>query len=139
MQPTSTPPTTADLTVFFDGSCPLCRSEIGLYRTCLGADRIAFVDVAAVDAGNVAMGLDKTAALARFHVQTSDGQLHSGAAGFTQLWLALPRWRWLGRITRLPGISTVAELSYRGFLRVRPAMQWLWRRATRAPNPKVGA
>jgi predicted DCC family thiol-disulfide oxidoreductase YuxK len=119
----------ADLTVFFDGECPLCRSEIGLYRNCVGADRVAFVDVAAADAGNVASGLDKDAALARFHVQTADGRLHSGAAGFAQLWLTLPGWRWLGRITLLPGISTAAELAYRGFLRVRPVMQWIWRRA----------
>jgi predicted DCC family thiol-disulfide oxidoreductase YuxK len=138
MQQASTPPTTADLTVFFDGSCPLCRSEIGLYRTCAGADRVAFVDVAAADSADLAKGLDKMAALARFHVQTADGRLHSGAAGFTQLWLTLPRWRWLGRIARLPGIRTAAELAYRGFLRVRPAMQWLWRRAANAPKPKVG-
>jgi predicted DCC family thiol-disulfide oxidoreductase YuxK len=139
MQQPSTPPTTADLTVYFDGSCPLCRSEIGIYRTCAGADRVAFVDVAAADSGEVARGLDKTAALARFYVQTADGQLHSGAAGFTQLWLTLPGWRWLGQIALLPGISTAAELAYCGFLRVRPAVQWLWRRAANAPKSKVGA
>jgi predicted DCC family thiol-disulfide oxidoreductase YuxK len=138
MQQTSTPPATADLTVFFDGGCPLCRSEIGLYRNGAGAERVAFVDVAAADAGNVAEGLDKTSALARFHVQTADGQLHSGAAGFTQLWLALPGWRWLGRITMLPGIRTVAEFAYRGFLVVRPGIQWFWQRAAASPKPTVG-
>jgi predicted DCC family thiol-disulfide oxidoreductase YuxK len=139
MTQTSTPPATADLTVFFDGDCPLCRSEIGLYRNCAGAERVAFVDVAAADTGDVAEGLDKTAALTRFHVQTADGQLHSGAAGFAQLWLTLPGWRWLGRITLLPGIRTGAELAYCGFLRVRPGMQWMWRRATTTPKSKVGA
>lgn len=128
----------ADVTVFFDGDCPLCRSEIGLYRKCAGADRVAFVDVAAADPGEVVDGLDKSAALARFHVQTANGQVHSGAAGFAQLWLALPGWRWLGQITLLPGVSAVAELAYRGFLRVRPSMQWLWRQAAslRSTSPK---
>ncbi len=138
MQQMSTPPTTADLTVFFDGDCPLCRSEIGLYRNCIGAERVAFVDVAAAEAGTIAAGLDKTSALARFHVQTADGHLHSGADGFAQLWLTLPGWRWLGRITMLPGIRTFAEIAYRGFLIIRPGIQWIWRRAASSPKPKVG-
>jgi predicted DCC family thiol-disulfide oxidoreductase YuxK len=139
MQQTSTPPATAELTVFYDGACPLCRSEIGVYRNCNGAERVAFVDVATADAGNVALGLDKTAALARFHVQTADGQLHSGAAGFAQLWLTLPGWRWLGRITMLPGIRTIAEVAYRGFLLIRPGIQLIWRRAAASPKPTVGS
>jgi predicted DCC family thiol-disulfide oxidoreductase YuxK len=138
MQQTS-PPATTDLTVFYDGACPLCRSEIGLYRNCAGAERVAFVDVAAAEAGNVASGLDKTSALTRFHVQTADGQLHSGAAGFAQLWLTLPGWRWLGRITMLPGIRTVAEIAYRGFLFIRPGIQWIWRRAATPPKSTVGS
>jgi predicted DCC family thiol-disulfide oxidoreductase YuxK len=140
MQQTPTPPPAiADLTVFYDGACPLCRSEIGLYRNCAGADRVAFVDVAAADGGNVASGLDKTSALARFHVQTADGQLYSGAAGFAQLWLTLPGWRWLGRITMLPGIRTFAEIAYRGFLHIRPGIQWIWRRAATPPKSTVGS
>jgi predicted DCC family thiol-disulfide oxidoreductase YuxK len=137
MQPVSTPATGKGLIVFFDGDCPLCRAEIGLYRACAGAERVAFVDVATADAGEVAEGLDKEAALARFHVQTGDGRLHSGAAGFAQLWLTLPRWRWLGRVTLLPGIRTIAERAYCGFLRVRPAVQWLWRRAAKTPTAKT--
>jgi predicted DCC family thiol-disulfide oxidoreductase YuxK len=136
MMTTETTPTATDLTVFFDGGCPLCRSEIGLYRNCVGAERIAFVDVAAADTGNVADGLEKSAALARFHVRTADGQLHSGAAGFAQLWLTLPGWRWLGQIVLLPGISAATEFAYRAFLRVRPLMQWIWRRA--ALKKRVG-
>jgi predicted DCC family thiol-disulfide oxidoreductase YuxK len=130
--------TDTDLTVFFDGNCPLCRSEIGLYRNCAGADRVAFIDVAAADKDDVIDGLDRAAALARFHVQTADGQLHSGAAGFAQLWLTLPGWRWLGRMTVLPGISTFAEITYRVFLKVRPALQWTWRRAAASSKSTAG-
>jgi predicted DCC family thiol-disulfide oxidoreductase YuxK len=119
--------TTKDLTVFYDGACPLCTAEIGLYRGCRGAERIAFVDVAAAGGGPVAPGLDRAAALKRFHVRSADGSLASGAAGFGYLWLALPGWRWLGRIVLLPGILQVTELTYRGFLKVRPALQWIWR------------
>jgi predicted DCC family thiol-disulfide oxidoreductase YuxK len=117
-----------ELTVFFDGSCPLCRAEIGVYRDCPGAERVAFVDVAAAGAGDVAAGLSQQAAMARFHVLMPDGRLASGAAGFAALWMALPGWRWLGRIVSLPVIRSVAEAAYRTFLVVRPGMQWIWRK-----------
>jgi predicted DCC family thiol-disulfide oxidoreductase YuxK len=133
-QTTTTP---ADVTVFFDGSCPMCRAEIGVYRDCAGAERVAFVDVASVT-GDVAAGLSRSQAMARFHVRTADGQLVSGAAGFAALWLALPRWRWLGRAVMLPGVAQAAELAYRGFLAFRPGVQWVWRRlaARGAANAK---
>lgn len=129
-----TSPTTdaraADLTVFYDGACPLCRSEIGVYRDCRGAERVAFVDVSALPPGaTVAEGLDQATALARFHVRKPDGTLASGAVGFGQLWLTLPGWRWLGHLVLLPGIRQLAELAYRGFLLIRPAIQRRWRQS----------
>ncbi len=117
----------AELTVFFDGSCPLCRAEIGVYQKCLGAEQIAFVDVATLENGPVAPGLDRASAMARFHVRRSDGTLATGAEGFARLWLALPGWRWLGRVVMMPLVLPLAELAYRLFLPVRPALQCLWR------------
>jgi predicted DCC family thiol-disulfide oxidoreductase YuxK len=128
---TASAPAPASLTVFYDGDCPLCRSEIGLYRSCAGAGTIAFVDVAATVGDTVGPGLDKRAALARFHVRRADGALVSGAAGFGALWLALPGWRWLGRIVMLPVVQPIAERAYRAFLVLRPALQWLWRQQSR--------
>lgn len=117
----------ADLTVYYDGACPLCRAEIGIYRNTAGADRLAFVDVSA-DGTQLPPGLDRGTALSRFHVADARGELQSGARAFAQLWMALPRWRWLGRIVALPVVSTIAEATYRVFLRVRPALQRVVRR-----------
>lgn len=119
------------LTVYYDGSCPLCTAEIGVYRRCDGTENLAFVDVSEKDDGLIAPGLDKTRALKRFHV-SDNGALFSGAEGFGRLWLALPGWRWLGRIVLLPGILQATEIVYRGFLVVRPGMQWLWRTTSSA-------
>jgi predicted DCC family thiol-disulfide oxidoreductase YuxK len=116
-----------DLTVFFDGSCPLCRAEMGVYKNCHGAEKIAFVDVATLASGQVAPGLDQAGAMAAFHVMESDGSLASGVAGFARLWLALPGWRWLGRVVMLPFVLPAAELAYRMFLPIRPSLQRLWR------------
>ena len=116
-------PHAPELTVFHAGACRLCRAEIGVNRTCAGAERIAFVDVALTSGGNVTPGLDRAAALARFHVRPADGVLALGAAGFAQLWLLLPGWRWLGRIVNVPAVSALAETAYRAFLIVRPSLQ----------------
>lgn len=115
------------VTVFYDGACPLCTAEIGVYRRCAGAETLTFVDVSSHDDGQVTAGLDKAEALKRFHVRKADGSLASGAEGFGQMWLSLPGWRWLGRIVLLPGVLQLSELAYRAFLVVRPALQWLWR------------
>ena len=113
----------AALTVYYDGACPLCRAEIGHYRGCDGAGRIAFVDVApdGSEAG-LGDGLDRAAARRRFHVRDGDGRLHSGAAAFVRLWSGLPRWRWLARAARVPGAMPLAEAAYRAFLPLRPGL-----------------
>ena len=111
------------LTVYYDGACPLCRAEIGHYRRCRGAEGIAFVDVAPEGAPlgpDLGADLDLAAARARFHVRDADGRLRSGAAGFARLWSALPGWRWLARIARLPLVLPLAEIAYRAFLPLRP-------------------
>lgn len=113
------------LTVLYDGACPLCRREIGIYRgrQPLRSDSpLCFADVS--DAAlPLPPGTTREQLLARFHVRTSDGRLVSGAQAFLALWAALPGWRWLARAGRVPGVAWAVEIVYRLFLRVRPTMQ----------------
>lgn len=106
-----------DLTVYYDGACPLCLAEIGHYKAQAGAEKIEFVD-AATDA--LPDDLDRDTALGRFHVRRADGSLVSGAAGFAEVWNGLPSWRWAARIAAIPGVLWILELGYRGFLPLRP-------------------
>lgn len=106
--------------VFYDGSCPLCVAEIAHYKARDTGGHLALVDVSKpVD---LPSGLTPDAAMARFHVQTPDGVLQSGARGFAALWDRVPGWRWLARLSRIPGVLTLLEGVYRGFLVLRPAL-----------------
>ena len=124
------------LTVLYDGACPLCRREIGIYRGLqpLQADSpVCFTDIndAALP---LPPGTTREQLLARFHVRGRDGQLLSGAQAFLALWAALPGWRWLALAGRLPGAAWVMELTYKIFLRWRPTLQ---RWAARLDRPAL--
>ena len=127
-----TAPEPAQITVYFDGACPLCRTEIGLYSKCKGAEALHFVDVSD-ETQALGQDLPRPDALRRFHVRLSDGTLVSGAAGFTALWVHLPGWRWLARAAKIPGIEPLLEALYRGFLVIRPMLSWLAARMSKAP------
>jgi predicted DCC family thiol-disulfide oxidoreductase YuxK len=105
--------------VFFDGACPVCRREIAAWRGMAGMEAVAWCDVAV---GPVA-GIDRDAALRRFHVRRADGRLASGARAFLALWRASPRLRPVAvALDRTPFVQML-ETGYRGFLLLRR----LWR------------
>jgi predicted DCC family thiol-disulfide oxidoreductase YuxK len=110
------------VTVWFDGGCPLCRREIALMRRLDRRGRIDFVDVAD-PAGTCP--IDRADLLARFHAREGDVML-SGAAAFAAMWRAIPLLRPLGLAARWPAIAWLLERAYRRFLRVRPALQRLF-------------
>jgi demethoxyubiquinone hydroxylase (CLK1/Coq7/Cat5 family) len=120
------------LTVLYDGGCPLCRREIAHVKGLAerqGDTALCFLDISGDAAAGAMPEAERAALLARFHVQRADGTRVDGAAAFVAMWARLPGWRWLARLARLPGAMTVLERAYRGFLRVRPALQGLARRA----------
>lgn len=101
-------------TVFFDGSCPLCRREIAHYAARDRAGLIAFADISADPAPLAAIGVGRDEAMARLHVRLADGTLVSGARAFAAIWSLLPGWRLLARVLRaVPGAMAVAEAAYR--------------------------
>lgn len=109
---------TDDLTVYYDGGCPLCRAEIGVYRNNDGAEDIEFVDI--TNTSDLGEDLDPEDAAARFHVRKADGSLVSGAEGFVEIWMRLPGWRWLAAMSKIPGMLWLMEGAYRAFLPIRP-------------------
>lgn len=123
---TQTPP----LTVFYDGGCPLCRSEIALYRGLKSLTPICYIDVNAA-ANEAPTGFNRRELLSRFHVRDASGSMRQGARAFVSLWAALPGWRWLAWMARLPGAVWMMDRLYDGFLLVRPLIQRMVRHGRR--------
>lgn len=115
---------TADVKVWFDGDCPLCRREIAAMRKLDSRGAIHFVDIAGD--GFVDCPIDRSQLLARFHAE-ENGEILSGAAAFAAMWRAIPVLRPLGLIARNRWVLAVLEWLYRYFLKVRPGLQKLLR------------
>ncbi len=114
------------LSVFYDGACPLCRREIAFYQRRAGAERIRWIDVARCDDTLLPTGTNRETLLKRFHIITESGDLMSGGAAFSAIWAQMPMFRPLSWLARIPGATTVLEISYRFFLQFRPRLQrWL--------------
>ncbi len=112
-------------TVFFDGSCPLCRAEIGYYRRTDQVGALCYIDIS--EPGSVPPeGITAQQAMKRFHVRSGDGRVLSGAAAFVEVWTRLPRWRWAARTASLPGALITLELCYKTFLPIRPILSRLF-------------
>lgn len=112
-----------ELTVWFDGACPLCRREIALMRRLDRGQAIEFVDVQSPAS---VCPLDRTELLARFHAQERGGEIISGAAAFAAMWRAIPLLRPLGLAARWKPLLWVLERLYLKFLKVRPRLAaWL--------------
>ena len=86
------------VTVLYDGACPLCAREIAMYRRQHGTDAIRWLDVSQIPESDIPLGLSRQAVLARFHVIRRDGSVAVGAAGFVELWKAIPKLRLVGRL-----------------------------------------
>ena len=114
------------LTVFFDGSCPICSKEIAFYKTRVGADTLSWVDVSDGKIAITQEAVTREELMARFHVQNSDGQLVSGGAAFAELWAALPAFKIIGKLFKLPVFSFMIDIGYDFFLVVRPKVQKLF-------------
>lgn len=114
---------TQDLTVYYDGTCPICGWEIDLYSRMRGGDRINWLDIATASREALGPGLDRETALGKFHVRDATGRLVSGGAAFVEIWQRLPALRWAARFGRTaPGRWTL-ERAYRLFLRILPTLR----------------
>jgi predicted DCC family thiol-disulfide oxidoreductase YuxK len=117
------------LTVWHDGSCPLCRREIAMMRRLDTRNAITFIDASD---GSAVCPADRAELLQRFHAREA-GQMVSGAAAFAAMWRAIPLLRPFGLAARNRTVLALLEWTYRRFLTVRPTLQAIARRLEGRP------
>ena len=122
-----------DLTVYYDGTCPICGWEIDLYAKMRGAERIHWFDLTGADAAALGPGLTPETAAGKFHVRDAGGRLVSGGQAFVEIWQRLPALRWAASLGRTAAGRWVLERAYRMFLRILPTLRrWMGERQPKA-------
>ncbi|RMA82442.1 thiol-disulfide oxidoreductase DCC family protein [Umboniibacter marinipuniceus] len=104
------------LTVFFDGSCPLCAREMDALARFDIHSRIHFVDLN--DELSLPLGITHSDAVATLHVIDFQGQLRTAVDANVLLWETVGKKPWL-RVLRWPIIRSFANLGYRIFAKHR--------------------
>jgi predicted DCC family thiol-disulfide oxidoreductase YuxK len=110
-----TPKKASALRVFFDGGCPLCRREIEFYRRLKPLQRFEWVDIDRERHRLDDYDVDYARAMARLHVQTPDGALHTGAYAFLTMWRGLPGWRRLAWLLDKGRLAPLLDRAYGWF------------------------
>jgi predicted DCC family thiol-disulfide oxidoreductase YuxK len=102
---------TSETRVLYNHTCPVCRVEIDAYRRRALAEGLP-IRFDPLDRAED-WGLTRDQAARQLHVW-QDGRVLSGLPAFRALWAAMPRWRWLARVTGWPVIRPVAGWLYAG-------------------------
>ena len=109
----------AKLTVLYDGACNLCRSSVESVRRMDPHGLIELVDLhdASVPARFPQVNIDEAMRL----MQAVDprGRVYSGADAWARVGLALPGWKLIAWLLRVPGIHFVAQRFYAWIARNR--------------------
>ena len=107
-------------TVYFDGLCIACSTEINHYRKLKGSERFNFVDITQADFKPEAHGIDPFLAHKVMHVRDTEGNLQQGVDAFRAIWREIPRYQFLYNLSKKFWARGIMELGYRGFVKIRP-------------------
>ena len=113
-------PVVYPLTIFYDGACGVCSTEISHYRS-IADHRVRFVNIADVDFDAGAYGKPIGDFQKLIHARDAEGRYYIGVDAFRQLWEALPppHYQLLSTFVGLPGINLAARTGYAIFARFR--------------------
>jgi predicted DCC family thiol-disulfide oxidoreductase YuxK len=120
--------TTTEMSVFFDGECPLCRHEIAWLRRKDVDQCIEFIDIADPDFDATVYGRSQAQLMAQMHGRLADGTWTIGVDTFYHLYRLLGL-GWAVSWTRWPILRPLTDFAYRCFAKIR----------TRLPGRSAGS
>lgn len=116
-----------EITILYDGACPICRREIGKLRELDRRDRMATIDIAAPGFDPAAHGLIRADVQRRMHGILPSGEVVRGMEAIRRAYRAAGR-GWIVAFTGWPGLRPVFDRLYNLFARNRMRLgRWLGR------------
>lgn len=128
---------TAELSIFYDGTCPLCVKEIGALRVLNREQKLAFLDIEGEGFSEQFPDIDLKAARQILHGLKKDGSLIYGLDVSHAAWHLVEPGKvraYLFSITRWPLIRPIADHAYLFFARNRYRISFLFTGKSRCEN-----
>ncbi len=108
------------LTVFYDGSCHVCSTEMFVYMRKDHGGRLEFVDIS--DPGfnphDYSSSLDDF--MAQMHAIDRSGTVFRGVDAFQAIWRAFPGVPWFRFLAALTGFPLIRQLACLAYRIIRP-------------------
>lgn len=115
------------VTTYYNGACPICRTEMMRYKrdSDVAGTALDWVDIATEENKNALAehGISQDMAYRRVYVLDQDGKPQAGIDAFIAIWMQIPRWRPLARFIRLPIIKQILGWLYEHVL-ASAVYQW---------------
>lgn len=120
-------PSTPELTLYYDGQCPLCVAEVAFLQSRNATGELAFVDITQADFAQAGHHISCEAAMAQIHGRTADGQVLVGVPVFAAAY----------KLAKLPVLAWL--LSRRWLLPVLQPAYVLFAKHRQAISRRIGA
>lgn len=112
----------AQLKVYYDAACPLCRRERQRYESWQkAAEGVVWLDVNTHHAHLLERGIKPRDAILSLHLEDANGQFHDGIDAYVLLMRRVPRLRPLGWLIGLPILKPILTYIYELLVRRRLA------------------
>jgi len=127
--------TAPELTLYYDGQCPLCQAEMAFLQTRNAQGRLAFVDITQAGFEIGAQPFSCDAAMAQIHGRLATGEVLVGVPVFSKAYalanLPVLAWllsrRWLQPVLQ-PGYMWFAKHRHAISKRIGPGALWFVKR-----------
>lgn len=108
-------------TIYFDGSCDLCKVAVDVIDTSSGTPPVSYKDASK---GETPEGVSQRQVMSAVYVVDDQGNTYVGLDGVIQILSTMPSWKWLGRLLALPVFYSVGKLLYWIVSSTRHVLPW---------------
>jgi predicted DCC family thiol-disulfide oxidoreductase YuxK len=107
------------ISVFYDGNCLVCDTEINYYRKQKNNDLINWVNISDHNFNPFQYGIENLPFKQRLYAK-KDNDLYDGIDTFLLIWETLQIWSFMVKISKIKLIRKVMDIGYYFFTIIRP-------------------